>query len=430
MPTRRRFLQSSVVTSAALATAASARADAGQKVIVGVIGPGGMGTNHLSLLGVRKDVEIAYVCDVDTRRLEAAVKVVEKATGKAPRAVKDMRTVYEDKTVDAVFITTPDHWHTPAALLALKAGKHVYVEKPVSHNIREGRLLVEAQRKSGKVVQVGTQSRSTAFLHEAIARLKAGEIGDILAAKAWNSQLRGNIGKAKATKPPKSLDFDTWCGPAPLVEYRPNLLPGRWRWFKAFGAGDIANDGVHDIDVALWGLGIDTHPTRVACLAGKYFFDDDQEWPDTQYAVFEYDLAGKKKQLTFEQRIWSPYVQEDYENGCAWYGTKGMLVCGHSVGWKLYGPRNKLIAEKRGQVDLPGHHSNFFACIRGEAKQPNASALAGHLSATICHLANISQQLGRTLTFDPNSETFPNDREATALVKRQYREHWGTPRDA
>ena len=430
MPTRRRFLQSSVVTSAALATAASARADAGQKVIVGVIGPGGMGTNHLSLLGVRKDVEIAYVCDVDTRRLEAAVKVVEKATGKAPRAVKDMRTVYEDKTVDAVFITTPDHWHTPAALLALKAGKHVYVEKPVSHNIREGRLLVEAQRKSGKVVQVGTQSRSTAFLHEAIARLKAGEIGDILAAKAWNSQLRGNIGKAKATKPPKSLDFDTWCGPAPLVEYRPNLLPGRWRWFKAFGAGDIANDGVHDIDVALWGLGIDTHPTRVACLAGKYFFDDDQEWPDTQYAVFEYDLAGKKKLLTFEQRIWSPYVQEDYENGCAWYGTKGMLVCGHSVGWKLYGPRNKLIAEKRGRVDLPGHHSNFFACIRGEAKQPNASALAGHLSATICHLANISQQLGRTLTFDPNSETFPNDREATALVKRQYREHWGTPRDA
>jgi predicted dehydrogenase len=430
MPTRRRFLQSSVVTSAALATAASARADAGQKVIVGVIGPGGMGTNHLSLLGVRKDVEIAYVCDVDTRRLEAAVKVVEKATGKAPRAVKDMRTVYEDKTVDAVFITTPDHWHTPAALLALKAGKHVYVEKPVSHNIREGRLLVEAQRKSGKVVQVGTQSRSTAFLHEAIARLKAGEIGDILAAKAWNSQLRGNIGKAKATKPPKSLDFDTWCGPAPLVEYRPNLLPGRWRWFKAFGAGDIANDGVHDIDVALWGLGIDTHPTRVACLAGKYFFDDDQEWPDTQYAVFEYDLAGKKKQLTFEQRIWSPYVQEDYENGCAWYGTKGMLVCGHSVGWKLYGPRNKLIAEKRGRVDLPGHHSNFFACIRGEAKQPNASALAGHLSATICHLANISQQLGRTLTFDPHSETFPNDREATALVKRQYREHWGTPRDA
>jgi predicted dehydrogenase len=433
MPTRRRFLQSSVVTSAALATAASARADAGQKVIVGVIGPGGMGTNHLSLLGVRKDVEIAYVCDVDTRRLEAAVKVVEKATGKAPRAVKDMRTVYEDKTVDAVFITTPDHWHTPAALLALKAGKHVYVEKPCSHNVREGRLLVDAATRNKVVVQVGTQSRSAQTCQEAMARLKDGAIGEVLVAKAWNSQLRRNLGKVKASEPPAHLDFDLWLGPAPIAPFYSNRVHGSWRFFRDYGVGDIGNDGVHDIDVAVWGLGLETLPNRVAALGGKYFFDDDQEWPDTQYVVCEYDAGNsgnKPRQFIFEQRIWSPYVQEDYENGCAFYGTKGMLVCGHSVGWKLYGPRNKLIAEKRGRVDLPGHHSNFFACIRGEAKQPNASALAGHLSATICHLANISQQLGRTLTFDPHSETFPNDREATALVKRQYREHWGTPRDA
>lgn len=428
MPTRRAFLQASAVTAASLAASSAAVAADGQKIVLGIIGPGGMGSNHLKNLCARKDVEIAYVCDVDSSKLAAAAKTVEAAM-KVPQAVKDMRKIFENKNVDAVFIATPDHWHTPATLLALDAGKHVYVEKPCSHNVREGRLLIEAQKRTGKVLQIGTQSRSTPTVKEAVDRVHAGEIGEVLAVKAWNSQRRGNIGKAVATKPPESLDFDTWCGPAPLVDYRPNLLPGRWRWFKAFGAGDIGNDGVHDIDVALWGLNPGTQPSRVACIAGKYFFDDDQEWPDTQYAVFEYDIAGKKKQFIFEQRIWSPYVQEDYENGCVWYGTKGYLVCGHTVGWKLYAEKNKLIAEKKGYVDLPAHHTNFFDCIRGTAKHPNADVMAGHLSASICHLSNISHVLGRSLEFDPKSETFPKDKEATAMVKRAYREHWGTPTD-
>ncbi|MCE9531803.1 MAG: Gfo/Idh/MocA family oxidoreductase, partial [Planctomycetes bacterium] len=405
MPTRRSFLQTSVVTAASLAAASRAVAADGQKLVIGVIGPGGMGSNHLRLLSARKDIEIAYGCDVDTLKLDKASKTVETAMGKAPKAVKDMRQIYDDKKVDAVFIATPDHWHAPATILGLDAGKHVYVEKPCSHNIREGRLMIEAQKRSGKVLQVGTQSRSTPTVKEAIDRLAGGEIGDVLTTRVWNSQLRGNIGKLKPSKPPETLDFDTWCGPAPLVDYRANLLPGRWRWFKGFGAGDIANDGVHDLDVALWGLGVTTHPSRVACFAGKYFFDDDQEWPDTQNALFEYDLDGKKKQLVFEQRIWSPYVQEDYENGCAWFGTKGVLICGHTVGWKMYGPKNKLIAEKKGYVDLPAHHTNFFANIRGEQKQLNAPIEVGHLSASLCHLANISHLLGgRSLDFDPKGE--------------------------
>jgi len=428
MPTRRNFLKNSFVTAAALSAAASTHAADGQKITLGVIGPGGMGSNHLKLLSARKDVEIAYVCDVDAVKVASAAKIVETGMGQAPKAVKDMRAIFDDKKVDAVFIATPDHWHAPATLLALDAGKHVYVEKPCSHNIREGRLMIEAQKKTGKVLQVGTQSRSTSTVIEAIDRLKAGDIGEILAVKAWNSQKRANIGFAKGMKAPETLDFDLWCGPAPLVEYRTNLLPGRWRWFHAFGSGDIANDGVHDIDVALWGLGVTTHPNRIACLAGKYFFNDDQEWPDTQYAVFEYDIEGKKKQLTFEQRIWSPYVQEGYENGCAWYGTNGYLVCGHGEGWKLYGPKNKLIAEKEGKADLGAHHNNFLACIRGEVKQPNGNIQAGHLAATICHLANIGHLTGRTLSFDPVSETFSNDKEATARVKRTYREHWATPK--
>jgi predicted dehydrogenase len=434
-PTNRRtFLKGTALGTAALAVSAPAvlAADSSRKVILGIIGPGGMGMNHTRQLAARKDVEIAYVCDVDANRLANAAKEVEERSKKAPKAVKDLRTVLDDKAVDAVLIATPDHWHAPASILALDAGKHVYVEKPCCHNIREGRLMADAVRRSGKLLQVGTQSRSTPTVQEAMQRLKAGEIGDILVAKAWNSQLRRNIGKTRPSEPPQHLDYDLWVGPAPMVPYRSNMLPGIWRWWRNFGAGDIANDGVHDIDVALWGLGVATHPSTVTCLGGKYFFDDDQEWPDTQYAAFEYPVEGKpglRKQLIYEQRIWSPYVQEGYENGAAFYGTKGMLIIGHSVGWRLYGERNKPLAERTGRVDLPAHHSNFLDCIRGEQKQLAADVMAGHLAATICHLANIAAQVGRVLHFDPKAETFPNDPEAAALVRRKYREgHWAVPK--
>jgi predicted dehydrogenase len=338
--------------------------------------------------------------------------------------------VLDDKSVDAVFIATPDHWHAPAAILALTAGKDVYVEKPCCHNIREGRLMADAVRKSGKMLQVGTQSRSTNFVREGIERLQKGEIGEVLVAKAWNSQRRSSIGKTKPGDPPAHLDFDQWVGPAPMVPYRSNLLPGVWRWWYDFGCGDIGNDGVHDIDVACWGLGVTSHPVTVTCLGGKYFFDDDQQFPDTQYSVCEYaaERGGRKKQLIFEQRIWSPYVQEGYENGAAFYGTEGLLLLGHTSGWRMYGPRNKLLAEQSGQVDLPAHHTNFFECIRGNQRQLNADIQAGLLSAGIVHLSNISARIGRVLHFDPAREQVENDMEANNLVRRKYRDrHWAVP---
>ncbi|HEY7155538.1 MAG TPA: Gfo/Idh/MocA family oxidoreductase [Gemmataceae bacterium] len=429
--TRRTFLGAASVGTAAWTVAGAAQAAPSRKIVLGMIGPGGMGTNHLKQLCKREDVVVAYVCDVDGKRLAAAAKLVESATGKAPKAVKDLRRVLDDGGVDAIFIATPDHWHAPASILALDAGKHVYVEKPCCHNIREGRLMADAVKRSGKMLQVGTQSRSTPCVQEAIARVRGGEIGNVLVAKAWNSQRRRSIGKSKPSDPPEYLDFDLWLGPAPLVPYRSNLLPGIWRWWYDFGCGDIGNDGVHDIDVALWGLGVATHPERVACLGGKYFFDDDQQFPDTQYAVFEYAVEGKpaeKKQLIFEQRIWSPYVQEGYENGAAFYGDKGMLVIGHSVGWKLYGPKNKLMAEKTGRPDLAAHHTNFLDCVRGDQKQLAADVKAGHLAATIVHLANIAARVGRVLRFDPKEEQVLQDVEAARLVRRAYREsHWAVP---
>jgi predicted dehydrogenase len=432
---RRTFLKQAGIGAVALGAGhAVAHAQDDQRIVVGVIGVGGMGGSHLANLAARKDVEIAYVCDPDEQRLAAAAQRAQSTSGRTAKAVKDMREILDDKRVDAVFIATPDHWHAPASILALDAGKHVYVEKPCCHNIREGRLMADAVKRSGKLLQVGTQSRSTEFVREAIQRIHEREIGEILVAKAWNSQRRGSIGKSQPEDPPANLNYDLWVGPAPMVPYRRNMLPGIWRWWYDFGCGDIGNDGVHDIDVALWGLGVTTHPTLAACFGGKYFFDDDQQFPDTQYAMFEYPAdgapAGRKKQLIFEQRDWSPYTQEGYENGAAFYGKEGVLILGHAAGWRLYGPRNKLIAEKSGGADLAAHHNNFLDCIRGKEKQLNADIMAGRRAATIVHLANIAARVGRVLHFDPQTEQITGDDEAAALTRRKYREHWAAPKEA
>lgn len=412
-----------------------------ERMPVALIGPGGMGGNHLDLLVRNPRVKVATICDPDSDRLAKAAKTVEDVAKNTPNAVADMRRVFDDKSIQAVWIATPDHWHAPAAILACQAGKHVYVEKPCSHNLREGRLMVEAARANHRVMQVGTQSRSTAHVQQAIKRLREGVIGEVLVAKAWNSQRRGSIGHAQPSDPPTHLDFDLWLGPAPKVPYQKNLLPGIWRWWYAFGTGDMGNDGVHDIDIARWGLGVDQHPTRITALGGKYFFNDDQQFPDTQYVVFEYDSPGnhvsnsaKPKQLIFEQRIWSPYVQEGYENGDAFYGTNGMMLLAKSGGYQIHGPRNKLIEKVENRSpDLQAHHDNFLECIRTAAK-PNADIEINHLSTSLCHLGNIATRVGRLLRFDPKNEKMLDeaDSEATALLHREYREggHWAVPRNA
>jgi predicted dehydrogenase len=430
---RRDFLkESGLGVAGAVAWAGAAQGQqASNRVIVGVIGCGGMGTAHTRLLAARKDVEVAYVCDPDEGRRAVAAKAVESGSGKAPRAVKDLRQVLDDNAVDAVWIATPDHWHAPAAILAAEAKKHVYVEKPCSHNIREGRLMIDAARRNKRMMTVGTQSRSTEHVRKAMQLLREGIIGEVLVAKAWNSQRRRNIGRAKPATPPATLDYDLWVGPAPMVPYQPNRLHYSWHWWYDFGTGDMGNDGVHDLDIARWGLGMETHPSTVAAIGGKYFFDDDQEFPDTQYVVFEYPGDGKvghKKQLIYEHRIWSPYFQEGYENGNAFYGTKGQMVLGKGGGWKIIGERNKPGESMTGRVDLPAHHQNFLDCLR-DGKLPNADIEQGHLSAVLCHLGNIACRVGRQIQFDPKTEQIVNDREAAALVRRTYRDgHWAAPK--
>jgi predicted dehydrogenase len=435
MVSRRSFLSDAAGAAAIIGVggmATGAGADSADPITVALIGCGGMGRAHLQLLAPRKDVRIAYLCEPDADRLAQSMKFIESAGQKEAKAVKDMRAVLDDKSVRAVWIATPDHWHAPAAILAADAGKHVYVEKPCSHNLREGRLMIEAARRNKIVMQVGTQSRSTPHVIRAMKLLKEGAIGKVLVAKAWNSQRRGNIGHAKPSEPPKNLDYDLWLGPAPYVPYQRNMLHGIWRWWYAFGVGDIGNDGVHDIDLARWGLGVAEHPSTITALGGKYFFDDDQQWPDTQYVVYEYPgdgQVGHMRQLIFEQRTWSPYVQEGLENGDAFYGTDGMMILGKFGGYHLYGPRNKLIEQvKAGSPDLAAHHNNFLACIHSGAA-PGADIEINHLTTALCHLANITTRVGRVIRFDPKTEKIPGDAEAAAMLRREYRAgHWAAPK--
>lgn len=432
---RREFLDNTAALTAVAAggtlalQAAPAQAADDGRMAVALIGCGGMGTNHLRLLSQRKDVRVAYVCDVDANRLAAAAKLVETSGNGVPQATGDLRKVLADPLVKAVWIATPDHWHTPAALLACAAKKHVYVEKPVSHNVREGRLLLEAARKNKVVVQVGTQARSTQHVIQAIEYLRAGTIGDVLAAKAWNSQKRGDIGRKQPSQPPAHLDFETWLGPAPKRPYQENLLHGIWRFWYDFGVGDIGNDGVHEIDIARWGLGVNSLPSHVAAMGSKYFFNDDQQFPDNQYCLYEWSgdgQPGNKRQLIFEQRDWSPYVQEGFENGNAFYGTKGMLLLGKGGGFKVFGPKNKLLQEGAGTPNLPAHHQNFLDCV-ASGERPNADVEEGHYSAALAHLGNIACRLGRTLKLDPVKEAILGDDEAQQLLSRQYSAHWGAP---
>lgn len=440
---RRNFLKNAGVTVAAAAAATSvasprARADdaaaqavsANERFTIGVIGPGGQGMNVMSSMLALGDVRVAWVCDTDRRRLDDAARAVEEASEKAPKTDTDLRRVLDDKDVDAVVIATPDHWHAPATILACEAGKHVYVEKPASHNLREGRLMIEAARRNKCVVQVGTQSRSTEQIIKAMQLLKGGIIGDVLVSKAWNSQFRGNIGRQQPTEPPAELDYDTWVGPAPYTPFQANKLHSIWRWWHDYGTGDIGNDGVHDIDIARWGLGVAAHPNRVGYAGGQLVLrDTDQQWPDTYYVTYEYDLGdGKKKQLIYEQRSWSPYFQEGAENGCAFYGTRGIMTGSKHGSWTVIGSGNIEKEKVNGNgVQLDRHCRNFLDCIK-DSKAPNADIELGHLSSSLSHLGNIASRTGRAFTFDPKSEKVVGDDGANQLVRREYREHWGTPK--
>jgi predicted dehydrogenase len=413
---RRYFIKSAVAT----AVAAGPSRSANDKILAGAIGLNGRGRALASSAAALPGVEVAYLCDVDQDVLQRAAGEFEKKFGKRPKLVSDLRRILDDGSVDVITIGTPDHWHAPATILGCMAGKDVYVEKPCSHNLREGRLMVEAARKYKRIVQHGTQNRSSAIVQWLIEYVRSGNIGKVLMAKAWDVQLRRNIGHKPDGPVPPGVDYDTWIGPAAALPFSENRYHYNWHWHWNYGTGDMGNDGVHQIDMARWALGVD-YPDRVSGLGRKLFFDDDQQTPDTMTVTFDH----RDKILMFEMRIWNPYRMEGVDNALAIYGSEGMVQIGR--GYKVFDRKGNVVP-----VEAPGggqgHMENFMECVRSR-KTPNAEIEIGHRSTTYAHLGNIVARTGRSLQFDGSSETIIGDQDANGYLRRQYRQHWATPRN-
>lgn len=435
--TRRNFMQRSslgVAGAAALPLASVVcrghAAEATAQINVGLIGCGGRGPGVAEDWNKQPGVRVTHACDVHEGRLAKAAKALNIPSG---NAVADMRRIMDDPDVDAVYIAAPDHWHAPAAIMACNAGKHVYVEKPCSHTVHEGRMLIEAARRNDRVVQHGTQVRSTPMFIEAIQKLREGIIGDVLVCRAWNVQKRENIGHGKPTDPPPELNYEDWVGPAEKDPYQENCLRG-WHFRYNYGTGGIGNDGIHDVDYARWGLGVETHPSKISGGGGKYFFDDDQQFPDTQQVVFEYPgdgTPGDKRMFVYEQRLWSTNFPSVYnvDSGVEYYGKNGRMFLSRRGKIQVLDARNKkqkVRIETMGQ-DTEAHIADFIDAVRNN-RRPNCDIEIGHLTASLCHLGNISTRLGRSLKFDPDTERVLGDDEADQLMSRQYRAHWGAPK--
>jgi predicted dehydrogenase len=416
--TRRTFLASS-----AAAALSSARAAPSERVNLCVVGCRGRATRLAQTFAKLPNAQVTHICDVNTSLFGAFGKLVTDVQKTTPKPVQDLRRVLEDRSVDAIVVATPDHWHALATIWACQAGKHVYVEKPVSHNVFEGRQMVAAARKYKRVVQAGTQSRSVPHYQKAMEYIRAGKLGKVHMAKAWNSQLRRRVPHAKDEPVPAGLDWDIWQGPAAEKPFNPNRYTYGWKWLWEYGAGDMGNDGVHDLDIARWGLGVEV-PATVTCTGGKLFFDGDaQESPDTQLVTFTF--PSSKAVLVYEQRLWSPYHQEGHENGVAFYGTEGYMVIGRQH-WKVVGPRNKVVFEEKATFTEVPHLENFLACVKTGAR-PNCDIEEGHRSTLLAHLGNIAYRVGRPLTFDAKAENVVGDDEAAALTKRKGRKAFTIP---
>jgi predicted dehydrogenase len=406
-----------------------------------MMGTGGRGQWLLrEELTNRKNVEIRYLCDIDKSRLKKAVKLVEDATGRAPKPVHDFRTILDDKDVHAFFNVTPDHWHALPTIWACQAGKDVYVEKPASHSLWEGRKMVEAARKYQRVVQLGTQTRSGQYTKQAVEFLNSGAIGKIHFVRVLNMKNRPPIAPAEDEPAPPGVDYEKWLGPAPLRPFNKNHFHYKWHWFWDYSGGDLINDGVHQIDAARCLIGRD-HPKAVSCTGGKYAYDDAQETPDTQVVSWDYgDMM-----MTFELTLWTPHMQKtpwdfrDTPGFPEWrfnathiqvHGTKGiMFFSRHGGGWQAFNPDHKEIANCPGRHPHHPHVDNFFDCVVSR-KKPNADIEVGHLSTVLCHLGNISYRCGqRRLEYDGEAERFPNDADANTLLKRTYRAPWVVPQE-
>lgn len=417
---RRQFLKDSTVLGAGLATLNAAPLRAAEspndKLLVGVMGLS-RGFAHVEALLQIPNVEIAYLCEVDDQRLQRAAKSVAAKQSRAPKSVKDFRRILEDREVNALFIAAPNFWHAPATVLACTAGKHVYVEKPGSHNAREGELMVAAARKYRRIVQMGTQRRSWPGVIEAIEKLRSGAIGRVTFARTWYTNNRGSIGRGKPAPVPAHLDYSLWQGPAPERPYVDNLVHYNWHWRWHWGGGELANNGVHAFDIARWGLEVE-QPRRVTFNGGRYCYDDDQETPDTGSAMFDYGAKG----IMWDNSSCHPRKNENIAF-VAFYGEGGSLTYDGGSGYKLFDRSGKEMGKGSGPGGDKVHLQNFLDCIRS-GQRLNAEIEEGQKATLLCHLGNIAYRTGHTLQIDPKTGRIIGDEQAQALWAREYRPGW------
>ena len=437
---RRQFLKTSIGTALATGTVSLIPGKvlgANERVVVGVMGVNGRGDALAKWFAEREDVELAYLADCDSRLLKSRGASIERICGKRPQLVQDFRRMLDDKDVDAIVNATPDHWHALGTILACQAGKDVYVEKPASHSIWEGRKMIEAARKYNRVVQLGTQSRSGEYCRKAIEYIRSKDFGSVHFARVLNSKPRSTIGRRPDKKTPKGVDYDMWLGPAKMRPFNENHFHYAWHWFWEYSGGDIINDGVHQIDIARW-LIDRKYPKSVSSAGGIHFFQDDQETPDTHTVNWEYDGLT----MAFEQTLWTPYMKKtpykmrDTDNLPNWpfsgtrieiYGSKQqMFLSRHGGGWEAFDADGKSAFIQHGRFTNAEHIEDFIDCVRTR-KRPVADIEEGHLSTLLCHYGNIAYRTGRRLHIDPTTEGFVDDAEANSYVKRTYREPYVVP---
>ncbi|TDW97608.1 Gfo/Idh/MocA family protein [Dinghuibacter silviterrae] len=401
------------------------------KVVVGVMGVHSRGAYLAKCFSQLPNVEVGFICDVEEGAIKNGFDALKDAARK-PTLIKDIHELVKRPDLDALIIASPDHWHAPAALLGVAAGKPVYVEKPCCHTPHEGELLVAAYQKTGRPVQMGSQRRSMPTLIQGVQEVRDGAIGNTYFAKAWYTNNRASIGVGKHIPVPSTLDFELWQGPAPRRPFQDNLVHYNWHWFWHWGTGEACNNGTHEIDCCRWFLGVD-YPTKVTSGGGRYAYKDDWQTPDTQVATFEF---GDNKAITWEGRSCNNYGVEGSSRGFIIYGDKGTLVNLGGGDYKIYDTKNKLVkavtpdekADPTNTVSATGnldfyHFHNFVDTIRGEAKltQPVDS---GYKSVLLCQLANIAQRTSGVLHTDPSNGHILHDEAANRLWGRAYEKGW------
>jgi predicted dehydrogenase len=423
-------------SAAALGTSAfTAVASPSDTVRIACVGLNGRGKSHMSAFTSLPNVDLVALCDVDDAVLAKATKFVTEKRGTAPATYKDLRKLLEDKSIDAVSIATPNHQHTLQTIWACEAGKDVYVEKPCSHDMFEAKQIVGAARKYNRIVQQGSQSRSNLALQEAVQKMREGVIGDVYHARGLCYKWRNTIGHKPEEAVPAGVDYDLWLGPAPKRAFTQNRFHYNWHWNWDYGNGDLGNQGIHEIDIARWGLGV-KYPTKVSAIGGHFMFDDDQETPNTLAVSYEFDEGGKKKMMTFEVRHWVTNQEADIHEfdksvksnsiGNLFYGSNGYLaVDGYTKYWSYLGKEQEVGPARKDGGD---HFANFITAVRSHSRgELTAEIEEGAISTSLVHLANISYKLGRTVHFDAASYACTGDKEANAMFRREYRKPFVVP---